>query len=391
MYIITHPDAYNIIVDQVPELKENILLEPAPKNTAPAVVFAMEELIKRGMDPKEPLFICPADHLIAPEDLFCDIVKEAIPQAEAGKIVTFGIRPTRAETGYGYIHGESAQFVEKPTLAKAQEYVASGKYFWNSGMFLFTIETMQKEFERLAPNLDEPISLDYAIMEKSDKVTMAPMNLNWSDVGSWENLYELLDKDERGNVIKGEVVTHETTDSLIFAEKRLVTTIGLKDMLVVATDDALLVAPKSESQKVKEIVGQLKNRDETIEHLTVSRPWGSFTVLEEGTRFKMKRITVNPLQKLSLQMHYHRSEHWVVVSGTANVTIQGKESIVHEGESIFVPKSAIHRMENPGKVSLEIIEVQVGEYLGEDDIVRFEDVYGRLKDEASFRVLLNKK
>lgn len=388
VYIVTHPDAYHMIVQQVPELSENILLEPAPKNTAPAIAFAMEELLKQGVDPKEPLFICPADHLIAPQERFCQIVKEAESRAVEGKIVTFGIRPTRPETGYGYIEAKTARFIEKPDFEAAKKYVASGGYYWNSGMFLFTIETMQEELKRHAPNLEEPISIDYAVMEKSDRIVMVPMDVTWSDVGSWENIYALLDKDAQNNAIRGEVIAHETTNSLILAQKRLVATIGLDEMLIIETDDVVLVAPMNESQKVKEIVKQIKDRSEAKEHLTVMRPWGSFTVLEEGNRFKMKRIAVNPLQKLSLQMHYHRSEHWVVVSGTAKVTIQDKEIIVHEGESIFVPKSAVHRVENPGKVPLEIIEVQVGEYLGEDDIVRFEDVYGRLKDEELFKVSL---
>ncbi len=390
IYIVTHPNAYHVIAEQVPDFADNILLEPAPKNTAPAIAFAMTELLRRGADPKELLFVCPADHLIAPNKRFCEIINQAAAQALQGKIVTFGIRPTKPETGYGYIKADSAEFVEKPDLTTAQKYLASGDYYWNSGMFLFTIETMQKELALYAPNLDKPISIDYAVMEKSKCVVVVPMDLTWSDVGSWENIYELLEKDEQKNVIRGEVVTYETKNSLIFAEKRLVTTIGLDEMIVIETGDVVLVASKKESQKVKEIVSQIKGRTEAIEHVTVSRPWGSFTVLEEGVRFKMKRLSIKPLQKLSLQMHYHRSEHWVVVSGTAKVTIQDEEKVVHEGESIFVPKSAIHRVENPGKVSLEIIEVQVGEYLGEDDIVRFEDVYGRLKDEESFKLLLSK-
>lgn len=230
------------------------------------------------------------------------------------------------------------------------------------------------------------ISIDYAILEKSRSVKMLPLDLNWSDVGSWENVYEMLPKDAEGNAILGEVSPFETKDSLIVAaDKRLVATIGVSDLLIITTEDVVLVAKKGDAQEVKKIVSKLKEdgRREIDEHVTTHRPWGSFTVLEEGDRYKMKKITVLPLQKLSLQMHYHRSEHWVVVRGTASVTIGESTHRVHEGESIFVPKSALHRVENPGKVPLEIIEVQVGEYLGEDDIVRFEDVYGRLKEAAT--------
>ncbi len=399
IFVITHADFFHTIAAQAAEIDtkivDNILLEPAPKNTAPAIAFAMEAMKKRGVKPNETLFVCPADHMIAPEEKFADYVKQADVLAKQGKLVTFGIRPSKPETGYGYIKAdgnEVKEFVEKPDLQTAQAYVLSGDYFWNSGMFLFSINTMEKELKKHCPDLSEPISIDYAVMEKSDCVAMLPLDLAWSDVGSWENIYELLDKDENHNVTRGNVMAFDTKNSLILAQKRLVSTIGLDDMLVVETDDVVLVAPKSESQRVKDIVGQLRDlgKEEVDEHLTVNRPWGSFTVLEEEPRFKIKRITVNPLATLSLQMHYHRSEHWVIVSGTAKVTIQDKEKVVHEGESIFVPKSAIHRVENPGKVPLEIIEVQVGEYLGEDDIIRFEDVYGRLKEDESFRILMKK-
>ncbi|NGX54382.1 MAG: hypothetical protein K1000chlam4_01108, partial [Chlamydiae bacterium] len=298
----------------------------------------------------------------------------------------------------GYIKASGnkvEKFVEKPDLETAKRYLEEGDYFWNSGIFAFTLGTIQKQFQShcsaLAkesyqelleeyPSLSK-ISIDYAVMEKTQEAAMVPLELSWSDIGSWESVYHHLDHDENRNAVLGEVVAHETTDSLILAEKRMIATIGMKDVLVVESDDVVLVAKKSDSEKVKQVVEELKERKrkEVDEHLTAHRPWGSYTVLEEGERYKIKRLHIKPLQKLSLQLHYHRSDHWVVVSGTAKVTLGEEEKIVHEGESIFVPKSSVHKVENPGKVPLEMIEVQVGEYLGEDDIVRYEDIYGRLK------------
>lgn len=391
LFILTQEIYYHEVVRQLqeiaPALKENILLEPASKNTAPAVAFAL-----RSLEPKEDelLLITPSDHLIAPVDKYAAAIRLGEILAQEGTLVTFGVRPSRPETGYGYIKAlgnRVEEFVEKPDLKTAQKYVESGHYFWNAGMFAFTAGTFKTEALEHMPSLLKlpfselpSISLDYALMEKSKRVAMVPLELSWSDIGSWENVYELWDKDKENNVIKGDVVAVATKNSLIYAESRLVSTVGLDNMLVVETEDAVLIAKKEESQKIKEIVGQLKNlgKKEVDEHLTTQRPWGSYTIIMEGKRYKIKKITVQAKQKLSLQMHYHRSEHWVVVSGTAKVTIGDKESIVHEGESIFVPKSAIHRVENPGLVPLEIIEAQVGEYLGEDDIVRFEDIYGRL-------------
>lgn len=410
LIIITCSDYYHEVLQQVkeicPELERNILLEPMQKNTGPAIAFAMKFLEEqKGCKKDEIVLITPADHLIAPEEKFAFYVKEAeaLAKTQSG-IVTFGIRPYRPETGYGYIkakEGHVEAFIEKPDLQKAQDYVASGCYFWNSGMFVFSIQDMEEEMRRHAPFLLDlnnfellpSISIDFAVMEKSKRVKMIPLDLTWSDVGCWDNVYEFLEKDSFQNVIQGEVHAFNTTNSLILSTKRLVSTIGLDHMLVIETDDVVLVAPREESQKVKEVVEKLKERGrkEIQEHPTIHRPWGSYTVLEEGKRYKIKKIEVKPLEKLSLQLHYHRSEHWVVVKGTAKVTVAEKEIIVHEGESIFVPKSAIHRVENPGKVTLEIIEVQVGEYLGEDDIVRLEDVYGRLKDQEAFNILLSNR
>jgi len=393
--IITHADFYHEVVKQVreikPKLEEQILIEPESKNTAPAIAWAI-----RDLQDDDIILVAPSDHLIAPEEKFYKAVQEAKLLAMDGKIVTFGVRPTRPETGYGYI--KEGRFVEKPSAEKAREYLASGNYFWNSGMFLFSKKTMKQEMQKHCKEvasifdghsfLDVPsLSIDYAVMEKSSKIAMLELNCSWSDIGSWQDVYSLLPHDKEENATHGNVVLLETTNCLVYAEKRLVSTIGLDNLVVIETEDAILIADKNRTQEVRLIVDQLEGKREAEEHLTMHRPWGSYTVLEEGPRFKIKRIYVRPLHKLSLQMHYHRSEHWVVVSGTANVTIQDEERLVHEGQSIFVPKSSIHRVENPGRVPLEIIEVQVGEYLGEDDIIRLEDVYGRIKDAEVFDLL----
>jgi len=389
IYIVTHADAYAEVVAQASEIDvrfvDQILLEPSPKNTAPAIAYALEILKKKGVLETETLLVCPADHLITPDIKFCQQVRAAEMWAQQGSIVTFGIRPTKPETGYGYICAEDQRvlaFVEKPNLETAKGYLRAGNYFWNAGIFLFTLQTMLEEFATHQPDLSTPISIDYAIMEVSQKLIMVPLEVTWSDVGSWENIYELMPKNDAGNVLQGSVHAMQTTNSLVIAKKRFVATIGLEDMLVIETEDAVLVANKKEAQQVKHLVAQLKGKTEICEPQTVSRPWGHYTILEEGPRFKIKKIMVRPKQSLSLQMHYHRSEHWIVVKGTAHVTIGDQKKVVHEGESIFVPKSAIHRMMNPGKIPLEIIEVQVGEYLGEDDIVRLEDRYGRMQPAA---------
>lgn len=402
LYIVTGATYFHDVVRQIktihPKLEANIIVEPAAKNTAPALEFALRSL---KVAPDELFLVTPADHIIAPVEKYREHVLAACQFAQKGFLVTFGIRPSRPETGYGYIKTQGSiveKFVEKPDLKTAQKYVQSGDYFWNSGMFLFSAVTFHEEMRKHCPEIATAsfeampsISIDYAVMEKSDRVAMVPLDLTWSDIGSWENVYELLEKDEQQNAIQGDAVTLQTTNSLILAQSRLVATIGVRDLLVVETEDVVLVADKKEAQQVRQIVDQLKHlgKKEAREHLTTQRPWGAYTVLLEGERYKIKKIQVHPQQKLSLQMHYHRSEHWVIVSGTAKVTIQDKETIVHEGESIFVPKSAIHRVENPGKVVLEIIEVQVGEYLGEDDILRLEDIYGRLKEEEVFKILVD--
>lgn len=403
LYILTTENFLHDVRHQLsPELHGNIILEPSRKNTAPAIALAMQYALEvKGADQQDIVLILPADHLLEPEEVFLDAVMKAKVQAEKGKIVTFGISPTRAETGFGYIkkgraldndHFHVERFVEKPTLEVAEDYLKSGDYLWNGGMFAFSIATMQEEMRRHCPEFVKPLaelietfsclkaeSIDYGIMEKSAKTAVLPLSLSWSDVGSWENIYELYDKDENANVKVGNVFDHNCQNNLIFAGKRLVTTIDVQNLIVVETDDALLICKRGSSQHVKHVVEKMlaKGSREVLEHTTIQRPWGSFTVLEQGDRYKMKKIVVNPGQRLSLQKHLHRSEHWVVVKGTAQVTINEGIHFVHENESIFVPKGAVHRVENTGKISLEIIEVQVGEYLGEDDIIRLEDHYGR--------------
>ncbi|MFA5352900.1 MAG: mannose-1-phosphate guanylyltransferase/mannose-6-phosphate isomerase [Thermodesulfovibrionales bacterium] len=390
----------------------NIILEPQGKNTAPAIALSIKYCLeKMGCDEDEVLFVCPSDHIIQPAGEFSRYLALAGVAARNGYIVTLGVVPDRPETGYGYIKTRSQnsedgsqnyleveKFVEKPDITTAQRYVEEGNYYWNSGMFAFSIRTMMDEFRQHAPEiyammdgtLDDmrsefyrmpDISIDYAVAEKSDRVVTIPLDMYWNDIGSWDSLYDVLDKDEKGNVTTGDVLSIDTTGTLIMGSKRLITTIGLEDCLIIETDDAILVAKKGEAQKVKDIVQSLKNskRPEADDHVTTYRPWGSYTILEEGLRYKIKRIVVNPQERLSLQMHYHRSEHWIVVKGTAKVTIDDKETVIHENESVYVPKSTRHRLENPGRIPLEIIEVQNGEYVGEDDIVRFDDHYGRVK------------
>jgi mannose-1-phosphate guanylyltransferase/mannose-6-phosphate isomerase len=383
----------------------SIILEPAIRNTAPAIALAMRYCLEKlGCQEDEVVFVTPSDHLIRPEEAFQKYLLKAEKIARDGKIVTFGIKPDRPHTGYGYIKTlvspqevlEVQGFTEKPDLETARRYLKEGGYFWNSGMFLFRIDVMVEELKRYAPeiytaftsglerllsefqNLPD-ISIDYAVMEKSDRLALIPLELYWNDIGSYDALYEAMERDAQGNVIQGNVLAFDTKNTLILGDKRLICTIGLEDILIVETEDAILIAKKGEAQKVREVVKHLKrdNRKEALEHIFSCRPWGTYKVLEEGPRYKIKRIVVNPREKLSLQRHHHRAEHWVVVRGTAKVTIDGKELFLHENESAFVPKSTLHRLENPGKIPLEIIEVQSGEYLEEDDIERFDDTYGR--------------
>lgn len=408
--IVTNQDYYHLVKSQAgtidPLLERQILVEPERKNTGPAICLAVKYLQDfLGCNEDECFLVSSSDHLITPQTVFLEGIKLAEQIARKGWHVIFGIRPHKPETGYGYVKGKPTedpnvwkveQFIEKPDYSLAQEYVLSGDYLWNSGIFLFQIGSFLKEiqqysasiaslskgsFKELSVSFGEmpDISIDYALMEKSQNVMILPLDVSWSDVGSWDSVYDVLEKDSNQNAKVGNILDIDTKNCLIMGGKRLISTVGLEDILVIETDDALFIGRKGESQRVKHLVEELKKRNakEPYEHMTSHRPWGHFTVLEEGERYKIKRIVVEPKQKLSLQKHYHRSEHWIVVKGTANVTVGEQEKLVHENESIYVPKGSVHRLENPGKVRLELIEVQVGEYVGEDDIVRLEDVYER--------------
>jgi mannose-1-phosphate guanylyltransferase/mannose-6-phosphate isomerase len=402
-----------LTLNQIKELGHaghvDIILEPVGRNTAPAICAAALYCRDRA-DDDLVLLVLPADHLIRRPQSFQEAVVKAVDLAIQGRLVTFGITPHAPETGYGYIEkGEGNSvlaFVEKPDLQKAKQYLAAGNYFWNSGMFAFSASTFLAEMEKLSPEIyvhmvdavdhgtrDKDFfrlggesmkrcpddSIDYAMMEKSDLVSVIPADLGWSDIGSWQAFWEVAEKDGNGNVLHGDVIAEDLVNSFVRSENRLVAAVGLQDMLVVETADAVLVAPINRSQEVKKIVTRLKKegREEHILHRTVYRPWGSYTILEEQAAFKIKRITVNPGVKLSLQMHHHRSEHWVVVRGTAKVTCGEKVFLVLENQSTYIPCGERHRLENPGVIPLELIEVQNGSYLGEDDIVRFDDDFGR--------------
>ncbi|MBE0585020.1 MAG: mannose-1-phosphate guanylyltransferase/mannose-6-phosphate isomerase [Desulfofustis sp.] len=387
-----------------------ILLEPVGRNTAPAISGAVEFVRSHGAADDVVILVLPADHLIRNEKAFAAAVAEAAQRAATGAIVTFGIPPQRPETGYGYIErGEDdtvVSFKEKPAQSVAEHYLAAGNYYWNSGMFAFSATTFRQQMECYAPEIlacmEKAVaggtsdgrffrlnltdmeqcrddSIDYALMEKTDRAVVVAAEFGWSDIGSWQALYDVLDKDEQGNVSQGDVLLEDTKNSLIRAEDLMVAAVGLEDTLVVETADAVLVAPLSRSQDVKKIVARLKKeqRPEFRTHQTVHRPWGSYSVLEVDARYQIKRITVSPGEKLSLQMHHHRYEHWVVVKGTARVVNGDTEILLYENQSVYIPAGNRHRLENPGVIPLELIEVQIGSYLGEDDIVRFDDIYGR--------------
>ena len=410
IFIVTN-EAYRFrILDDLRELGielpgENILLEPMAKNTLPAILWATLKIEEDFGD--SVVTVLPSDHVIEANDAYMEAFENAEKLAKS-HLVTFGIKPTRPHTGYGYIKpGERigelgyrvAEFKEKPDLETAKRYVESG-YYWNSGMFAFSTSLFIEEVRKHAPDVWEAfeeggdieevykrapeISIDYGVMEKTDKAAVVPLNTFWSDLGSFDAIYEVLEKDEDGNAVKvsghgAEYINLSSKRNLVMT-KRLTATIGVEDMIIVDTDDALLIAHRGEAQRVKEIFRILKERkdERAFVHRTAYRPWGSYTVLEEGERYKIKRLTVLPGKKLSLQMHYHRSEHWVVVRGTAKVTVGEKEILLRPGESTFIPAGVKHRLENPGKVLLEVIETQIGEYLGEDDIVRFDDEFGRV-------------
>ena len=394
-----------------------ILLEHVGRNTAPAVAAAANYLA--AMDPDAVMLVLPADHVIEHKDAFARAVARASTLVADGALATFGIVPQSPETGYGYIrrgaavaHGEGGyqvdRFVEKPDRNTAQGFVDDGGYYWNSGMFLFSARSYLSELGEYAPaiaaaaeasvrlgyqdldfcRLDEASfavcpsdSIDYAVMERTSRAVVVPADIGWSDVGSWSALWEVQQAgaDENGNVQRGDVYLDGVTNSLVRATSRIVAVLGVQDLIVVETNDAVLVAHKDHVQRVKQVVDHLKlnERTEHLHHTKVYRPWGHYEGIDAGDRFQVKRITVKPGEKLSLQMHHHRAEHWVVVSGTARVTCGEKVSLLSENESTYIPIGMNHRLENPGKLPLHIIEVQSGSYLGEDDIVRFEDIYQR--------------
>lgn len=398
---------------------DSILLEPFGRNTAPAVALAAFHALDNSNTGASPLLlVLPADHVIQDTDKFCLAVEQARIAAGHNRFVTFGIPPNAPETGYGYIKQgaslahfgkevrEVSQFVEKPDRKTAEQYLESGDYFWNSGIFLLSAQHYLNELQRLAPEIhtaclaayknathDEDFiriakkeftscpndSIDYAVMEKSTDVVVVPLAAAWNDVGAWSALWEIGNADASGNVQQGDVLSHGATNCYIRAEKRLVAAVGVNDLIIVETPDAILVANKDKAQDVKQIVDRLneQKRPETIAHARVSRPWGAYQSIDAAERFQVKRITVKPGASLSLQMHHHRAEHWIVVSGTARVVRGGEEIILTENQSTYIPLGVTHRLENPGVIPLELIEVQSGSYLGEDDIVRFEDVYGR--------------
>ena len=394
------------------------LLEPFGRNTAPAIALAAHAALKglpaqpNALDPV--LLVLPADHVIRDIAAFHTAVRAALAAAEAGQLATFGIVASAPETGYGYIERGApsgaafriARFIEKPNSERAREFVASGDYYWNSGMFLFRARRYLQELERFAPEMariceqafrgaredldflriDPGLfeacpadSIDYAVMEKTGDAVVVPLDAGWSDVGSWAALHAASDADAHGNVTHGDVISEDTQGSYLYSQSRLVAAVGLKDHVVIETKDAVLVAPRERVQDVKKLVLRLKERGryEHSLHREVFRPWGSYDSLEHGARFQVKRLKIKPGATLSLQLHHHRAEHWVVVAGTARITRGEEEFLLEENQSTYIPVGVKHRIENPGMIPLEIIEVQSGSYLGEDDIVRFEDRYGR--------------
>ena len=415
--IICNDDYRFMVAEQVKETDistNEIILEPAGRNTAPAIALAAFNAIRDGDDPV--LLVLPADHVIADVETFQAALQIGKQQSEAGKLVTFGVVPDMPETGFGYIKAQAAgegdscyavdQFVEKPDADTAAAYIADGHYYWNSGMFMFRASTYLDALQQHAPGifsacraaLDAAVrdadfirvdreafeqcpsnSIDYAVMENVDNAVVIPVDIGWSDVGSWSALHDVGEVDSEGNTLIGDVKSGLTSNSYIRANDRLVVTLGVDNMIVVDTDDALLVANRDNVQEIKTIVEQLdsEQREEVNLHTCVYRPWGHYQGIDSGPHYQVKRISVSPGAAISLQLHHHRSEHWIVVSGTARVTRGEDAFILSENESTYIPLGHKHRLENIGKIPLKLIEVQTGSYLGEDDIVRFEDIYGR--------------
>ena len=412
--IVCNEEHRFMVAEQLREIDirtQGIILEPIGRNTAPAIALAALYMKQLGKTDNTVLLVLPADHVIQNVSAFHQAINKALSLALQGDLVTFGIVPQHAETGYGYIQWDMQQqvkrFVEKPDLATAEGYVTSGNYLWNSGMFMFNVDSYLQELQQHHPTMLElcslsmsqskadqdfirvhsdsfqqclDISIDYAVMEKTNKAKVIPLDAGWNDVGAWSAVWEVSQANQEGNVVRGDVLTHSSTNNLIYSNQRLVALVGVDNLVVVDTKDATLVAHKDHVQQVKKIVDQLNSmqRSEATIHREVNRPWGSYDCIDNGQRFQVKRIVVKAGEKLSLQMHHHRAEHWIVVSGTAQVRCGDKSFLLTENQSTYIPLGEIHSLANPGKVPLEIIEVQSGSYLGEDDIVRFEDQYGRV-------------
>lgn len=418
--IVCHQDHRFVVAEQCRAIGITplaIILEPVPRNTAPAIALAahaVREILGDAL-----LWVMPADHQLGPVDALSSIFKVAEQVALANQSVVFGVQPTAPETGYGYIKAGVSdtagvypvlEFVEKPELPRAEQYVASGDYYWNSGMFVFRATHYLNELATYAPAIaastaeamqapsqdgwfirpddaafcdTQSDSIDYAVMEKTQTAVLVPLACHWNDVGSWNALMATQEKDQFGNVIKGDVITHDVSNCYVDAGAQLLALSGVNNVAVVATDDAVLVTDLSESQSVKHLVSQLKEagREEAELHLTVHRPWGYYCTIASGDGFKVKRIVVSPQHTLSLQSHVHRSEHWVVVRGDASILNGNIDCVLHKNESTFIPKGTKHRLANKTDLPLEIVEVQVGEYLGEDDIQRYDDAYGRVETE----------
>ncbi|WP_440467197.1 mannose-1-phosphate guanylyltransferase/mannose-6-phosphate isomerase [Pseudomonas sp. YH-1] len=427
--VVSNQEHRFIVQEQLEALSlktQSILLEPFGRNTAPAVAIAAMKLMAEGRD--ELLLILPADHVIEDQRAFQRALALATNAAEKGEMVLFGVPADRPETGYGYIKSGDERglpdgvirverFVEKPDEARAQQFVEEGGYFWNSGMFLFRASRFLEELKKhdadiydtclLALersqhdgdliNIDAATfeccpdnSIDYAVMEKTRRACVVPLAAGWNDVGSWSSIWEVHDKDVNGNVTMGDVVVHDSHNCLVHGNGKLVSVVGLEDIVVVETKDAMMIAHKDRVQDVKKVVNQLDaaGRSETQNHCQVYRPWGSYDSVDMGGRFQVKHITVKPGARLSLQMHHHRAEHWIVVSGTAQVTCDDNTFLLTENQSTYIPIASVHRLANPGKIPLEIIEVQSGSYLGEDDIERLEDVYGRTTENVEVQAVV---
>lgn len=406
-FIVSNAEQYFLAVDQLNELESTqnqFLLEPIGRNTAPAIALACFAL-----NPEEIVLVSPSDHLIKDENAYEKVLNDAKKLAEEDNLVTFGITPEYAETGYGYIESDGQDvkaFHEKPNESIAQEYVDAGNFYWNSGMFCFKAGVFLEELKTYSPEIYETSntayqnikagnlmrishedmqaipedSIDYAVMEKSSRVKVLASDIAWSDLGSFDALDEEMSKDENGNTKCEHLYTIDANNNFVHSKERAIALVGIKDLIVVDTADALLISKKGVSQKVKEVVKQLKSGESELHHihLTAHRPWGTYTVLENTPGYKIKRIEVKPGKRLSLQKHFHRSEHWIVVSGTALITVGDRETILRENESTYIPIGEVHRLENPGKVDVILIEAQVGSYLGEDDIVRIEDDFKRV-------------